>query len=74
MAGRFLGGLLERGEEPTQERLAPYTRLVRRHLGRRLQAGQLFLEVARTPVLDFVLRFGSLRPVQALLTWMLTGA
>jgi len=74
LAGCYLGRLLERGEGPSLERLTPYTRLVRRRLGRRLQAGQLFLEVARTPVLDFVLRFGSLRPVQALLTWMLTGA
>jgi geranylgeranyl reductase family protein len=74
IAGQFLGELLERGEEPTAERLAPYTELVRQRVGARLRAGHLFLQVARTPVLDFALRFGSLRPVQAILTWMLTGA
>jgi geranylgeranyl reductase family protein len=74
VAARFLGTLLEEGAEPSRERLAPYTGLVRRQLGRRLRTGEMFLHIARTPVLDLALRFGSLRPVQSLLTWLLAGA
>jgi geranylgeranyl reductase family protein len=73
LAGRFLGEMLERGEEPTRERLTPYTGLIRRQLGRRLRTGEMFLHMARTPVLDLALHFGSLRPVQAMLTWLLAG-
>ena len=73
LAGQFLGSLLEQGSAPRRQRLAPYTQLVRRRIGTRLLAGQLFLQFARTPVLDFVLGLGSRKPVQALLTWVLTG-
>ncbi|HEV3443828.1 MAG TPA: geranylgeranyl reductase family protein [Gemmataceae bacterium] len=73
LAGQFLGSLLERGIAPRRQQLAPYLQMVRRRLGRRLLAGQCFLQLARTPVLDFVLGLGSRRPVQALLTWVLTG-
>lgn len=73
LAGRFLGKVLEQGDEPSPQRLAPYTGLVRRQLGQRLRTGDLFLRMARTPALDLALRFGNLRPVQALLTWLLAG-
>jgi geranylgeranyl reductase family protein len=73
LAGRFLGKILEQGDRPTRERLVSYTGLVRRQLGRRLRTGELFLHMARTPVLDLALRFGGMRPVQALLTWLLAG-
>jgi flavin-dependent dehydrogenase len=74
LAGQFLGSLLEQGRAPTRARLAPYARLVRKCIGARLLAGELFLQFARTPVLDFILGLGSRRPVQALLSWVLTGA
>jgi flavin-dependent dehydrogenase len=74
LAGQLLGSLIERGVALTRDRLSPYTQLVRKRIGSRLLAGQLFLQFARTPVLDFVLGLGSRRPVQALLTWVLTGA
>jgi len=73
-AGRVLGRVLANGEAPTMRRLAPYTRLVRRQIGRRLQASQLFLHLAKTPALDLVLRFGALRPTQSFLSWVLAGA
>lgn len=73
-AGRVMGRILEQNEEPTRLRLAPYTREVRRRIGRRLQASQIFLHLAKTPALDMVLRFGSLRPTQSFLSWVLAGA
>jgi hypothetical protein len=48
--------------------------LIRKRLGRRLAAGQLFLRAAQTPILDFALSFGSWKPMQSLLTWALAGA
>ena len=56
------------------ENLRPYTKLVRRRIGRRLLAGQLLLQAARTPALGLALRFGSAKPVQGVLTWALAGA
>lgn len=73
-AGRVLGRTLNNNELPTVQKLAPYTRLVRQQIGRRLQASQVFLHLAKTPALDLVLRFGSLRPTQSFLSWVLAGA
>jgi flavin-dependent dehydrogenase len=74
VAGTLLVGLAERGEEPTAAALAPFTRLVRRRVGLRLRAGELLLGALRTPVLDVALQLGSRRPVQRLLTRVLSAA
>jgi geranylgeranyl reductase family protein len=74
LAGRFLGSLLERGDEPSERHLRPYTALVRRRIGRRLHIGQYVLQGTRAGLLDLALRFGSLRPVQSALAWLLAGA
>ena len=74
IAGQFLGSLLDHGLAPSEANLAPYTGLIRKRLGRRLAAGQLFLRAAQTPILDFALSFGSWKPVKSLLTWALAGA
>ncbi len=74
LAGEFLGSLLEQGGELTEPRLRPYTQLVQKRIGPRLRTGQLFLHMARTPVLDLALRLGSLPAIRSLLTWLLAGA
>jgi len=74
LAGQYLGRLLTEGRPASAQNLAPYTRLVRKRLAPRLLAGQLFVHMARTPILDLALRFGSHKAVQSLLTWALTGA
>jgi flavin-dependent dehydrogenase len=74
LAGGILRRLLEDGLLPSDETLAPYTRAVRKEVGRRLIAGQLLLELLRTPVFDFVLRFGARRSVRAGLARVLAGA
>lgn len=74
IAGEFLGSLFERGAEPSLEQLSPYTELIRQKIGRRLMAGHVFLQAAKTPILDLALRFGSFKPVKDVLNWALTGA
>ena len=74
VAGTLLGELAERGERPSAAALAPFTRLVRRRVGLRLRAGELLLGALRTPVLDVALQLGSRRPVQRLLTRVLSAA
>jgi len=74
VAGTLLAQLAERGERPTATALAPFTRLVRRRVGVRLRAGELLLGALRTPVLDVALQLGSQRPVQRLLTRVLSAA
>ncbi len=74
IAGEFLGSLLAQGSLPTVENLSPYTTLVRKKIGPRLMAGNVFQQVAKTPILDFALRFGSFKPVKDVLNWALTGA
>ena len=68
IAGHFLGKTLTEGHAVSSDHLAPYTGLVRQKLGSRLRAGHTFLQVLKTPALDFVLRISSLRPVQKFLT------
>jgi flavin-dependent dehydrogenase len=74
LAGQYLGRILTQGRPASVQHLSPYTSLVRKRLGRRLLAGQCFVHLARTPVLDLALRFGARQSVQSLLTWALTGA
>ncbi|MBV6622508.1 MAG: geranylgeranyl reductase family protein [Rivularia sp. (in: Bacteria)] len=74
IAGTFLGSRLDNGYLPTFENLSPYTKLIRQKIGPRLMAGNAFLQVAKTPILDFALRFGSFKPVKNVLNWALTGA
>jgi len=74
LAGNFLAETLVQGGHPSAERLAPYGNLVREQLGSRLQAGQIMLQVLKTPALDFALAFGSLRPVREFLTRTLSAA
>jgi geranylgeranyl reductase family protein len=73
-AGEFLGDLLTENRALTPEALAPYTGLVRQRIGARLRAGDWLLTAAKTPILDFALRLGSWRPIQAALSWALTTA
>jgi menaquinone-9 beta-reductase len=73
-AGRTLGSVLERGLSPTETALSPYTPLLRRQIGRRLLAGHLFVQVLKTPLLDFALSLGSRKTVKAALTRVLAGA
>ena len=42
--------------------------------GKRLAAGGMMRQFARTPMYDWMLYMGSSRPVRNLLTWMLAGA
>ena len=74
VAGEFLASLLESGTEPSLEQLSPYTKLIRKQIGSRLMTSNAFLQVAKTPILDLALRFGSLKPVKNVLTWALAGA
>lgn len=74
LAGEFLGSIFERGAEPSLKELSPYTKLIRKKIGSRLIAGHVFLQTAKTPILDWALRFGSFQPVKDVLTWMLAGA
>lgn len=74
IAGKFLGSILEQGTEPSLEQLSPYTQLVRSQIGFRFRTSQAFLQVAKTPILDLALRFGSLQPIKQVLTWALAGA
>ncbi|MBW4622037.1 MAG: hypothetical protein KME17_22120 [Cyanosarcina radialis HA8281-LM2] len=74
LAGEFLGSLFDRGIQPSAENLLPYTKLMQKKLGQRLMAGHLFLQTAKTPILDLALRFGALKPVKDVLLWALAGA
>ncbi|MBH8561913.1 NAD(P)/FAD-dependent oxidoreductase [Nostoc sp. CENA67] len=74
LAGNFLGSVLERGAEPSLKELSPYTKLIQKKIGPRLMAGNLFLQAAKTPILDLALRFGSFKSVQNTLLWVLAGA
>jgi flavin-dependent dehydrogenase len=74
VSGRVLGEVLESGRAPSPRNLAPYAALIRQRLGRRLAAGDLLLKALGTPILDVVLRLGSLRPVRSALTWALAHA
>ena len=74
IAGETLGRLFAEGHAPTQEALDHYTASIRKKIGKRLFVGEAFWYVSRTPVMDLALQFGSLRPVQAVMTWALTGA
>lgn len=74
IAGDFLGSLLTQGDIPTVEKLSPYNQQIRQKIGARLLAGNAFLQVAKTPIFDFALRFGSFKPVKEVLNWALTGA
>ncbi|WP_414588780.1 NAD(P)/FAD-dependent oxidoreductase [Scytonema sp. PCC 10023] len=74
LAGEFLGSLFERGAEPSLKELSPYTKLIQKKIGPRLMAGHLFLQAAKTPILDLAFRFGSLKAVQNILLWALAGA
>lgn len=73
IAGKFLGSILEQGTEFSLEQLSPYTQLIRNQIGFRLRASHAFLQVAKTPILDLALRFGSLKPIKQVLTWALAG-
>jgi geranylgeranyl reductase family protein len=73
-AGALLADLAARGAEPTSVELAPFTKLVRRRVGLRLRAGTFLVGTLRTPALDLALRLGSRRPVQRLLTRVLSAA
>jgi flavin-dependent dehydrogenase len=68
IAGHFLGKTLSESHEVSQAQLTPYTDLVRQKLGPRLRAGHTFLQVLKTPALDFALAIGSLKTVKKLLT------
>jgi flavin-dependent dehydrogenase len=74
ISGRVLGSVLDAGHPPSPTRLAPYTQMVRQRLGRRLVAGDVLLKVLGTPLLDVVLRLGSMKPVRTALTWALAHA
>jgi geranylgeranyl reductase family protein len=74
IAGRVLGGVLADGRAPSVRHLAPYSRMIRRRLGRRLAAGHVLVKLFETPLLDLALRFGSVRQVQRALTWALAHA
>jgi geranylgeranyl reductase family protein len=74
MSGHVLGSVLESGRAPSAKNLAPYAEMIHQRLGRRLAAGDLLLKALRTPILDIVLRLGSLRPVRSALTWALAHA
>lgn len=68
IAGHFLGKTLTEGHDASKEQLSPYTDLVRQKLGSRLRAGHTFLQVLKTPALDFALAISSIRPVRKFLT------
>ena len=46
----------------------------RRAIGLRLAAGHAFLQFSKTPLFDWLIRFGSFRPVRSLLTRALANA
>jgi geranylgeranyl reductase family protein len=74
IAGEFLGSLFDRDLFPSVENLAPYTKIIQQKIGPRLIAGNMFLQVAKTPILDLALRFSSFKPVKNVLNWALTSA
>ena len=74
LSGRVLGSVLDAGHAPSPTRLAPYAQMIRQHLGRRLAAGDVLLKALGTPILDVVLRLGSMKPVRTALTWALAHA
>ena len=37
-------------------------------------AGQVLLEILKTPIFDLALRFGGLKPVRGVIHWVLAGA
>ena len=74
IAGGYLGELFEAERPPSVENLEPYTRMVRRAIGPRLFAGHSLLQFSKTPLLDWLIRFGSFRPVRSLLTRALASA
>ena len=53
-----MGDTLEQGKDVCVEQLAPYTNQVQQLLGQRLKAGERFLQVLKTPVIDLVLAIG----------------
>ncbi|WP_445632763.1 NAD(P)/FAD-dependent oxidoreductase [Nostoc sp. DSM 114161] len=73
LAGEFMGSVLDRGTEPSFQKLAPYTQLIQKKIAPRLRAGNWFLQAAKTPILDLALRFGSLKSVQQTLLWVIAG-
>lgn len=73
IAGKFLGSLLNEGLVPSSQNLSPYTKLIQQKIGSRLWAGNAFRQVARTPILDLTLRFGTFKPVKNILNWALTS-
>ncbi len=74
IAGGHLGELFEARRPPSLENLEPYTHMVRRAIGHRLVVGQSLLQFSKTPLLDWLIRFGSFRPVRSLLTRALANA
>jgi len=44
------------------------------YFGSRIMAGNMFLQVAKTPIWDLALRFGSFKLVKDVLNWAITGA
>lgn len=73
-AGELLGELVEAGRPLSGENLRPHTNRVRRQIGNRLFAGQCLMQLARTPLFGWMIRFGTFAPVRHLLTWTLSGA
>lgn len=73
-AGKLLGQLHEEGQPFSAKALAPYEKRIQKVLGRRLMAGGMMRQFARTPMYDWMIYMGSSRPVRHLLTWMLAGA
>jgi geranylgeranyl reductase family protein len=73
VAADVMGPLLERGDDPTPERLSPYTGRVRRQLGMRLAGGRALMESLRTPLMDVLLQFRSSPPARKLLTKAFAG-
>ena len=74
VAGGYLGELFEARRTPSLDNLAPYTRRVRQAIGPRLIAGHSLLQLFKTPLFDWLIRFGSFGPVRSLLTRALANA
>jgi flavin-dependent dehydrogenase len=74
VAGQQLGELAELGCDLSVDNLLPYTRRVRRMIGKRLMAGAALMQLARTPLFGWTIGFGGLKPVRSLLTWTLAGS
>ena len=74
VAGGYLGELFESQRSPSLDNLVPYTRRVRQAIGPRLIAGHSLLQFFKTPLFDWLIRFGSFGPVRSLLTRALANA